>query len=95
MIFCFRGAAVVHVSGLEEDIRHQIPLSFTVCLFLFMGGYRGTAVFVSSSFFFKGVQKGGLKGRSWVSLDALMFADLSSRIWSEREEESKWMKSTM
>ncbi len=30
-----------------------------------------------------------------MSLDALMFADLSSRIWSERVEESIWMKSTM
>jgi hypothetical protein len=47
------------------------------------------------SFLYKGVQKGGLKGRSWVSLDALMFADLPSRIWSEREEEATWMKSTM
>jgi hypothetical protein len=49
-------------------------------------GIEGTAVFVSSFLLFKGCsEKGGLKGRSWVSLDALMFADLSSRIWSERE----------
>jgi hypothetical protein len=40
-----------------SDIRSLF--SFTVCLFLFLGGCRGTAVFVSSSFLFKGVQKGG------------------------------------
>jgi hypothetical protein len=51
LLFMFR------VLKKTSDIRSLF--SFTVCLFLFLGGCRGTAVFVSSSFLFKGVQKGG------------------------------------
>ncbi len=76
LLFMFR------VLKKTSDIRSLFRLLF-VC-FYFWVGVEAPPSSSRRLFFLRVFRKGGLKGRSWLSLDALMFADLSSRIWSER-----------